>query len=177
MRRSAAAAIIRLAHPTRFVRWLTFGAPRPGDEALRNLLSLPTRGCALANSDDAITAIPPDIDSIIPAETILGRQLTAFAEWKPPRETWRQLADGSIEPNVYPSLTTQELIDLLEHVWTQHTFFDYPAHRIREYQRRIRLRCPGARLSPMVRLACGSAPLLGSACKALRYQAQALGSA
>jgi hypothetical protein len=138
-----AAAICRLGNAERRIRYLTFGAPRAGDERMQNLLHLPTRGCALANSDDAITAIPPDIDTIIPAETVLGRALLPFARWRPVFETWRQTPGGSVQPNVYPSLSTQEIVDLLNLVWTTGTLFGYPAHNIREYKRRILLRCPG----------------------------------
>lgn len=138
------AAICRLASATRHVRWLTFGAPRPGDVRLRELLELPTHGCALANDNDAITAIPPGLDQLVPAQTPLGRVLLQWAQWRPPTETWRMLPNGERLPNVYPYLSTQELVELVQHVWTTGSFFAYPAHSIFEYARRLALRCTEA---------------------------------
>jgi hypothetical protein len=139
-----AAGICRQGNPDRVIRFLTFGAPRPGDQRLRDLLDLPTRGCCLANDNDAITAIAPDYDSCIPLRPIFGEQLRNFSVWRPALETWQQNPDGTVNPNVYPSLTSQELLELLTHVITTGTFFGYPGHVITEYQRRLRLRCPAA---------------------------------
>lgn len=137
-----AAAIVRLAHPSRVIRYLTFGAPRPGDERLQELLGLPTRGVALANNDDAITAIPPGLESIIPLQAVMGDQLRNWVKWKPSRETWTMLPTGQVLEDVYPRLSTQELIDLITHVVTTQSFYGYPAHNIRVYKARIQFRCP-----------------------------------
>jgi hypothetical protein len=138
-----AAGIARMGRPTRHIRVLTFGAPRPGGYDLARHIGLKTRGVALANDNDAVTAVPPDLFTIIPAQIVLAVDLTPFAEWVPPRETWLQRADGTIRKNEYPQLSTAEIVELLQHVWTTHTLFGYPGHNIREYRRRIRLRCPG----------------------------------
>jgi hypothetical protein len=139
-----AAGITRLANPNRFIRWFTIGAPRPGDQRLVDLLALPTRGCALANDNDLITTIPPDLDSILPVQVILGVDLLNFNRWRPPLETWRQAPDGQVFPNAHPVTSSQEIADLILHVWNTHSFYGYPAHNFAEYRRRIRLRCPRA---------------------------------
>ena len=139
-----ASAIMRLNWPNNVIRFLTFGAPRPGDAKLQSLLDLPTRGVALANDNDAITAIPPDLETVLPAQSIVGRNLLPFVRWKPPRETWKLRANGDVVRNAYPTLSTEEVVDLLELVWNTGTLFGYPAHNIREYKRRLALRCPQA---------------------------------
>jgi Lipase (class 3) len=139
---ACAAAIARLGQPIRLIRYLTFGAPRIGDERIKRLLGLPTRGCSLANTDDAITAIPPSLVDLLPAQEILALNLLAWAEWKTLPEVWSQAPSGKVFPNVDTILSTQELIDLFNHVVANGTFFGYPAHTIAEYVRRIRLRCP-----------------------------------
>jgi hypothetical protein len=139
-----AAGAARLANPNRLIRFLTFGAPRPGDVRLQELIGLPTRGVALANHNDLVTTIPPDIDSILPAQIFFGLDLSNYSRWRPPHETWQLREDGSIIRNFYQTLTTQEVIDILTLAFTTGSLFGYPAHNIREYRRRLRLRCPAA---------------------------------
>lgn len=139
-----ASAIARLANSVRSIRCLTFGSPRPGDRRLQNLCRGATVSIRLANNDDAFTAIPPQLGDLLPAMTVLGRDLRPFAEWQGIDETWVQDPNGSLTRNISPNLSTAELVALLELVWTTGTLFGYPAHRIQEYARRIRLRCPRA---------------------------------
>jgi hypothetical protein len=151
-----ASAFIRLAFPERVVRYLAFGAPKPGDIRLQRLLGLPTRGCLLANDDDAVPALPPTGDALLALQAVapwLGRN---FALWETSRETWQQLPDGTIRENTYNMITSQRLFDILQTARTTGRLPDFAAHLLPEYLRRIRLRCPllpapavgGLRLGP-----------------------------
>jgi pimeloyl-ACP methyl ester carboxylesterase len=136
------AGMYRVADPGRVIRYLTFGAPRPGDGRLIDLLGLPTRGVAMANTGDLIASIPPSLVDIIPAQVILGVNIRAWAQWQPPRETWSQEPDGLISPDAYPVIDTPSLIALIQHVWATFSFFAYEAHTLDAYRARIRKRCP-----------------------------------
>lgn len=138
-----AAAMCRLERANRTIRYLTYGAPKPGDGRLQDLLALPTRGCALANRDDLITLIPPDRISLLPAQVVLGQNFRPWALWEFPRETWIQEPDGSVRQNEYPVLATGPLLALIAFVIANRTFFGYPAHNINQYRARLALRCPG----------------------------------
>lgn len=141
---SCAAAFARIANSVRTIRLLTFGSPRPGDMRLLNRCRGSTVSVRLCNDNDAYTAIPPQLADLLPAMTVLGIDLRPFAEWQGIDETWVQDPRGSLTRNESPNLSTQELLDLLELVWTTGTLFGYPAHKIQEYLYRIRLRCPRA---------------------------------
>jgi hypothetical protein len=160
---ATAAAQARVANKERTIHLLSFGSPRPGDFRLRGLVALPTVAVAVANDDDAYTAIPPSLDNLLPVEGILARNLLPFAQWQKVDETWVQFADGHVVRNGTPTLSSQELIDLLELVWTTGTLFGYPAHKIQEYARRLRLRCPRAPAlaNGMVGFRFGLGPMLG----------------
>jgi Lipase (class 3) len=138
-----AAGILRLANAGRTVRYLTFGAPKPGDRRLRDLITLPTVGCAVANDNDFITSIPWNAAQLTPIIPILLRNLLRWADWYPPLETWLLFADGHVVQNAYPQPSGQEILDLIELVWTTGTLFGYPAHQITIYLDRTNLRCPG----------------------------------
>lgn len=137
------AAMCRLARPNRIIRFLTFGSPRPGDVRLSQLCGLPTRGLAMVNQGDLIGSIPPDLADLLPAQLVLGVDLTNFDRWIPVRETWLQRPDGEVLPNEFPVIATADLVELIDHVWTHGTFFGYPAHTLLEYRIRIFLRCAG----------------------------------
>jgi hypothetical protein len=137
-----AAAIARLGNANRLVRWLSFGAPRAGDDRMQALLGLPTRGCGLANDDDIITAIPPDVDVIPGLRLVLGDAVLAWNRWQPARETWKLFHDGHVEENAYPVPTVAEMVTLFLHVVGTGTFFGIPAHSLIEYEQRLFRRCP-----------------------------------
>jgi hypothetical protein len=160
---ATAAAQARVASKDRKIHLLSFGSPRPGDVRLRSLVALPTVAVAVANNDDAYTSIPPSLNELLPAEGVLARNLLPFAQWQKVDETWVQFADGHVVRNGVPTLSTQELVDLLTLVWNTGTLFGYPAHKIQEYARRLRLRCPRAPAqgNGMIGLAFGLGPLVG----------------
>jgi hypothetical protein len=140
-----AAGIARQSNAQRPIRFLTFGSPRPGDSRLKGLLDLPTRGVCLANDNDAYTAIPPDLDTVLPVQLPLGVNLLNFTRWQAANEVWQLRENGVVLRNVNPTLTSQEIIDLLTLVWETGTLFGYPGHLIEEYLRRLRLRCPAGK--------------------------------
>lgn len=139
-----ASAIARFARPRRVIRWLTYGAPRIGDQRLKDLVDLPTRGCSLVNQGDIIGSIPPSLADIATLQPIFGLNLLPWARWLSPREVWVLNQDGTVEENATPTLATRDLSDLIAHVFATGTLFGIPAHAIDAYVFRLLKRCPPA---------------------------------
>ena len=131
----------RHADPTRIIRYLTFGAPKPGDTRLINLLRL-CSGVDLANNHDFVTVLPPDIHLLNPVIAILGLfGLTVWDQWQSPPNSTLQYEDGHLEVNTPTLLDTATLLGFVQRVLLNLSLFGMPAHTIPEYIQRIGLRC------------------------------------
>jgi len=135
------AARYRYADDTRLIRYLTFGAPKPGDQRLIDLVKL-CAGVDLANTEDFVTVLPPDIHLLQPVIAILGLVgLAVWESWKSPPNSTLQYPDGHLEVNVPTLLDTQTLLGFVQRVLLHQTLFGMPAHTIPEYMDRISTRC------------------------------------
>lgn len=136
-----AAAMCRWARRNRIIRFLTFGAPRIGDDRLKLACDLPTRGCSLVNQGDIIGSIPPNVADALPMAQFLALPVLQWALWLSPNEVWVLQEDGSVLMNANPNLSTRALVALVRHAIRTGTFFGIPAHKIDAYVFRLLKRC------------------------------------
>ena len=131
------------ARPERDIRFLTYGSPKPGDSRLSIKLRQLV-GINLANDDDLITVFPPDEETLHPVAVWLDLpHLAVWTEWERPPRQVRQDFDGTLTPNdlVRPDFAT--LLSIVNKVVDHHRLEPFSGHPIREYLRRIEMRCPG----------------------------------
>lgn len=136
------AAIARRGQNGRYVRYLTFGAPKPGDGRLAAILREHIRGLSIVNTGDVIGALPPDLDTIAAVAPILGLgSLLKWADWVYPPESALQ-GNGKLRKNEYQGLTTKVVVDTVRHAIATGSLFGFPRHVILAYIREIEGRCP-----------------------------------
>jgi hypothetical protein len=137
-----ACAQIKIGRPRRYIRYLSFGAPKPGDRRLHEILKRDVRGLSLVNSGDLIGAIPPDAITLASVSPILAVPgLLNWTRWEYPPETALQ-HDGQLDKNTYQPLATRDVVDLIRHVWLTGSFFGMPRHTMTAYLEEIMKRCP-----------------------------------
>jgi len=130
------------ANPQRKIRTLTFGAPKPGNSRLIQFLKkLP--GISIANEQDIVCSLPPTLNLIFPVATaLLMPSLYAWAEWEQEPNRARQANNGVLTFNVNPIIDTPLLTHLVTQIIGVQPFDPVLPHRIKEYRRRIEVRCP-----------------------------------
>lgn len=123
-------------------RMLTYGNPKPGDSRLRTILER-ADGIHLANDNDVVTALGPDLLELAPVQVTLPIPvLSNWTSWKRPPNQVRQDTNGVLSPNVGVLLDYETLLDLAIHAITHVAVNPITGHTIPEYARRIRVRCP-----------------------------------
>lgn len=139
---SILASRYRLAQAGRDVRLLTFGDPKVGDARLVDLLTT-CPGISIANEDDLVTALPPDLLQLAPVIIALGVPgLLVWNAWL--REPNRALQDGNgnLTFNANPILDFPTLLTFAQQALASQQINFIAPHTIEEYRRRILLRCP-----------------------------------
>jgi hypothetical protein len=140
---NVASAVLRAASADLPVRYITYGAPKSGDARLKALLAQ-CQGLDLANTNDFVTILPPDLSLLAPVIPALGYYwLPLFAEWFNSPNTTLQEQDGTLHVNTYPVISTSLLISFIETAVAEGSLFGFPAHTIQSYLHRISARCPG----------------------------------
>jgi pimeloyl-ACP methyl ester carboxylesterase len=138
------AARYRHADAARDIRFITFGAPKPGDARLEALLAL-CSGLTIANDGDIVTVFPPDYLTLLPVMLALGAPwMVVYADYVRPPYQSMQDRFGTLHPTTFPLLDTLTLTLMVTNVLAslpQEPIFE---HRITEYSRRIARRCPDA---------------------------------
>jgi hypothetical protein len=132
----------RAGLPNRVIRSISFGAPKPGDTRLQELLaSCP--GISLANVDDIVCSVSPNFLTTFPIIVLFP--LLALSNWF----TWvrepnraRQAVDGSLDFNVDPIIDTPLLTHLTTQIVLGQPFDIVDPHFVDEYRARILARCP-----------------------------------
>jgi len=134
---------LRNEQPTRRINLLTFGCPKPGDQRMINILATCNQ-FHLANFDDIVTVVPPDLRELEPFEFILGRNtINALARWRPPSRVFRQNEQGVIVDLATPDIGSLVLGNIINRIFDGNFSPPITGHTIEEYFRRITLRCPG----------------------------------
>ena len=136
------AARYRHAQAGRAIHCFTIGAPKPGDARLNDTLQT----CAvfnLANDNDFITILPPNLFNLAPVVALLGNLgFDPFLLWDDVRQQTSMLEDGTLRPNVAPIMSTVTLagfcVDAIAHLQIP----TQTPHLTTEYARRILARCP-----------------------------------
>lgn len=129
-------------NPGRDVRYLTCGDPKPGDFRLADLLS-EINGIALQNTDDLVTALPPDANEIEPVVVALGLpSLRQFALWR--YSPGRTLMDenGVLYPNQSPVIGFPTLLNYVGRALINLPIAVIIQHAVPVYRERILRRCP-----------------------------------
>jgi len=140
----AAAALIlaaryRFAQPSRPIKFLTFGAPKPGGVKVEELLRR-IDGTSIANDNDVITALPPDRVTMAAISVLFP--LTSFAPWFP----WERSpatstldGDGVLTPGANALLDFETLFRLVQRAVLNQEQDSILGHSIGEYLRRLLL--------------------------------------
>lgn len=145
-----AAARLALAQPKTEIRYITYGAPKPGDARLRDLLDLAFDGVSLANDGDFISALPPSADvleamsSVGPFGVVLG-----WTRWQYPPQT-TLLYQAQLLKNTYQRFDSRSLVAYISAVIATGSLATVPAHASSAYFNKIRLRCAGFLPTPVV---------------------------
>lgn len=136
------AARYRRGNPERVIKWLTYGAPKPGDQRLRDILET-TEGVNLINDDDLVTVFAPALDELLPVIiALLAPQLIVWSDWvRPPVQTMID-TNGNFYPNTYPIDDFTTLSAVATRVLMSVPLDPIAGHPITEYLRRLALRCP-----------------------------------
>ena len=136
------AARVQLGQEGRAVCWLTFGAPKPGDARLAKILG-GMRGLAIANDGDLITALPPDLATLLPMVRFLPMPFpVAWLAWEYPPNYALQVP-GALLLNELQQLDTQAVLGVILAIIADGAVPAIAAHRIGAYQAAIAQRCPG----------------------------------
>ena len=139
-----AAARLRLVGTTPFIRYLTFGSPKPGDDRLTALIQR-CQGYSLRNAGDWVTIVPFDELQIWPFLAIYPPGiLRALERWSATPNSYVQHEDGFLEPRGQQTLTTETIAHILSFAFAGEPLEILNAHTLAEYRRRIDLRCQGA---------------------------------
>jgi len=132
----------RAANPNRVIRYLTYGAPKPGDDRMIKYISL-CQGFDMCNDGDLVTLLPPDVRLLTPAAFIIGApSLALYTLWRRPPRQMLQFADGELVPREPTLLDTSVLVFMIEQVIDLNPLAAITAHGICKYLERITLRCP-----------------------------------
>jgi hypothetical protein len=136
-----AAVRVSVAYPKTELRCLTFGAPKPGDFRLEQLLEGLYDSVALVNDSDVVAALPPSADLIAGMTDYgFGTPFPAWIAWVYPPETALLYKDQVLK-NTYQRFDSRSLALYIAGVIATGSLFTVPAHKIDAYQAKIRLRC------------------------------------
>ena len=137
------AAMLRIGNPGTRIRYLTFGAPAIGDLRIVGLLST-CEGTCLDNVGDFVPALPFGFEEIGPVVPLVGPFLPLVLDrWLSAPRHWRQFGDGTLLAGRDIVQFSAAIIELYVQIGAGLVVAPFSAHRIAEYIRRIRLRCPG----------------------------------
>lgn len=136
------AAKIRYAHPTRPIRYLTYGCPHIGDAEFVRLVGT-CAGINLRNDSDIVTAVPPNSDTIYAIASFLGvDSLFAWFQWKKAPSGVMMDSNGAFLQDSEPVLDYPTLLGFAEDVLAALPYPTVEAHKITTYYSRILTRCP-----------------------------------
>jgi hypothetical protein len=137
------AARYRLGDPGRLVRYLTYGAPKLGDARIGAILAR-CEGMNLCNDDDLVTVLPPGdlLTLIFNAANPLPPGFP-YLHWIRQPEQIRQDDDGRLFPNDLIEMDLATVAAMIAKIFAGQQQNPISGHRIPEYNRRIKVRCPG----------------------------------
>jgi len=135
------AARMLLADNTRTIRFLSYGCPHVGNNAMVQLLRRGT-GLQLRNDDDIVTAIPPNLEQLLPVLAVLiNPALLSWPTWKKAPFGVMQDDNGALTPDEEPLLDYPTLLVFAIDVLAALPYPTVEGHTITEYFRRISVRC------------------------------------
>ncbi len=136
------AARWRLPGPNRRIACLTYGAPKPGDQRMQDLI-FQTSCFGLVNDFDFTGAIPPDLITLAPVEEVLGlRRLLVWTQWIRQANSNLQDVAGMLTPNQFPVLDYPTLLAFTLDAINNLPLPPILPHGIDVYASRIVTRCP-----------------------------------
>lgn len=128
-------------NPERVVRTMTFGAPKPGDERMQEILTR-AMGISIANEDDIVTSTPPSRLVIFPvAQYLLRPDLFLWENWFEEPNRARMNFDGELRFNIDPTIDGALLRHMVIQIALGQPFDIVQPHFITEYRLRIERRC------------------------------------
>lgn len=135
------AARYRFGNLAREIRYLTFGCPKIGDRRLAIYVNL-CAGASLRNHNDVVTAIPPDLETLLPVAQVFPLSLDwLYENWERPPTAITQNEDGAITPGGDFELGFKIAVQMIARVIDNQPFSRVAGHGVEEYLRRILLRC------------------------------------
>lgn len=133
------AAQMKWINPSRDIRVLTFGSPKPGDSRLHTLLAAATN-CHLANDGDPIPAFPPSRTELL---TVIGLTSEALANristFRPQPGRAVLFEDGSIADGNGTTLTSAAFLAVYLLALANGPYPAYAAHQLSVYHDRLLL--------------------------------------
>ena len=133
------AAVMKRAQTDREIQCLTFGAPRPGDDRVRELLE-PVKCVQLANTADFVTGVPPVAGELTGLEWFIPSFY--FDRWTAARATGRQIVVddlGVAQDDQDTQLTFAKVYDLILKILASTPLSVPFSHFAAEYKRRLLL--------------------------------------
>jgi len=138
------AAMYRFGHPTRTIKYITYGVPKIGDERLARLIRR-CDGISLANDNDFVTSCPPDRVTTAPLVAMFPLlNFAVLGGWERPEGTTIMDSDGVLTPGPPLFMDFATVFAMVQKIVTLQPFDPIEAHSITEYARRIGVRCPNA---------------------------------
>jgi len=133
----------RLHHgiPSRKIRYMTFGSPKPGNAALADILR-GLGGINLVNDQDWVSVLPPDIPLSFPVSVILSNPFLTYRAWDKPGAQVLLGEDGTLTPDANPLMDTATLLPMVERALASLPQLPILAHGVDVYYDRTTRRCP-----------------------------------
>jgi hypothetical protein len=125
------------------LRYLTFGAPKPGDSRMIAFLEK-CAGYDIRNAGDIVTNLCPDLALINPIQQVIGLPtLFRYTLWQRPPHSQLLDENGILSPRAESLLDTTFLQTMVERVIDGRPLSIIREHPIDTYRARLSLHCPG----------------------------------
>lgn len=158
------AARYRFADENRLIRWIMFGAPKPGDQRIRDLLDR-TDGISIVTTGDVVSIMPPDLLTLAPIAALypLASRLIWTDFVRAPNQRLLD-ADGTMELNTPFVTDTEQIKNILDQAIANEEIDVTIYHRLPSYVNRLKLACPCC-VWPLPETLCEAIVLGGADCE------------
>lgn len=155
------AALIRAFLPLVEIRYLTFGAPKPGDARLTEFVRAEFSGLSLVTDGDYLTAVPPAADVIAGLTPFLGRpNFLNWTMWTYPPET-TLLRGADVLKNTYQVFDSSIVTAIIRQFPARIRIKPPVEHQLASYIAAIARRCTCTRVMDLGQVIGGSTPIKG----------------